>query len=88
MITICGVIYFLQLYIYFKNFAVFMRKQARNDKLDETELKYDIEWSSGNIEVSGWVANVKTHSYQDESEREIQVLLVFIGLQDGRWVKC
>ena len=65
-----------------------MRKQARNDKLDETELKYDIEWSSGNIEVSGWVANVKTHSYQDESEREIQVLLVFIGLQDGRWVKC
>jgi hypothetical protein len=65
-----------------------MRKQARNEKLDEVELRFAVEWTSGNIELSGWVANVKTHSMYDENEREIQVLLVFIGLEDGRWLKC
>jgi len=47
-----------------------MRKQLRNEKLDEVELRYEVEWTSGNVQMIGWVANMKTHTIFDESERE------------------
>jgi hypothetical protein len=46
--------------------------------LDETELKYNIEWSSGTRDISGWVANIKTHTFIDENETETTALLVFL----------
>lgn len=54
------------------------RDQQRGEKLDETELKYGVEWAHSNGPLSGWIANIKTHLILDSDEREIQVLLIFL----------
>ena len=48
-----------------------MRKQQRNEKLDETELKFGVEWVRGLTTVNGWVDNIKTHLVTDSNERDV-----------------
>ena len=63
-----------------------MRKQKLQE-IDETELKFDIEWAR-ETQITGWVGNIKVYSNIDENEKDLTSMLVYVLQENGIWLKC
>lgn len=62
-----------------------MRKK-KQEQLDETELRLNVEWIRNQKELIAWVANMKVISNYDESEHENTCLLVYVMSKEGKYI--